>query len=51
MLVEYDINPNPLREELLTEALWAGHGMLRVPQGPGLGVSLDSLALARFAVK
>jgi L-alanine-DL-glutamate epimerase-like enolase superfamily enzyme len=49
-LVEYDINPNPLREELLTEPLWLGAGTLRVPQGPGLGVALREAALAAYGV-
>ncbi len=50
MLVEYDINPNPLRGELLTEPLWNGAGTLRVPQGPGLGVVLREAVLAEYGV-
>jgi L-alanine-DL-glutamate epimerase-like enolase superfamily enzyme len=50
VLVEYDINPNPLREELLTEPLWTGNGMLRVPEGAGLGVTLDQGTLAHLGV-
>ncbi|HEY8744883.1 MAG TPA: mandelate racemase/muconate lactonizing enzyme family protein [Chloroflexota bacterium] len=51
LLVEYDINPNPLREELLTEPLGAGKGMLRMPVGAGLGVTLDQGTLARVGVE
>ncbi len=40
VLMEYDVNANPLREDLLTEPLYAGQGKLRVPQGPGLGITL-----------
>ena len=46
--VEYDVNPNPLREELLTESLFVGRGRLRVPDGPGLGITLRQEALARY---
>lgn len=50
VLVEYDINPNPLREELLTEELYVGNGELRVPTEPGLGVTLRQDTLARFGI-
>lgn len=50
VLVEYDVNPNPLREELLVEPLYAGNGELRVPDRPGLGIRLDQKALDRFRV-
>ena len=50
LLMEYDINPNPLREELLTAPLWNGAGMLAVPQGAGLGVTLSKSALTRYRV-
>ncbi len=49
-LVEYDVGPNPLRDELLVEPLRFERGFLHVPAGPGLGIALDSAALARFAV-
>jgi L-alanine-DL-glutamate epimerase-like enolase superfamily enzyme len=47
VLVEYDVNPNPLREALLDEPLLVG-GNLRVPDRPGLGVTLDAHALEQF---
>jgi D-galactarolactone cycloisomerase len=47
-LVEYDVGPNPLRDELLTEKLQLRDGMLDVPTGPGLGIALDPEALKRF---
>lgn len=50
ILAVYDINPNPLREELLTEPLWAGKGTLRVLQGTGLGVTLARAAITRYGV-
>lgn len=38
--VEYDVNPNPLRETLLADPL-LDRGCLRVPDQPGLGVALN----------
>lgn len=49
VLVEYDINPNPLREDLLTEPLYLGNGLLRVPDRPGLGIELNPTAIERYA--
>jgi L-alanine-DL-glutamate epimerase-like enolase superfamily enzyme len=45
-LVEYDIYPDlPLRDRLMREPVFAldriEHGMIRVPQGPGLGIEID----------
>lgn len=40
-VVEYDIRPNPLRDNLLTQRPGVGEGMVEVPAGPGLGVTLD----------
>jgi D-galactarolactone cycloisomerase len=48
-MVEYDVGENPLRDELLAEPLRPRKGVLAVPQGPGLGVTLDESALKRFA--
>ena len=47
-LVEYDVAPNPLRDELLAEPLRLRGGMLEVPTGPGLGIELAPDALTRF---
>lgn len=47
-LVEYDVAPNPLRDDLLAEKLHLRGGMLDVPAGPGLGIALAPDALARF---
>ena len=46
-LVEYDVNPNPLRETLLEEPLLAA-GRLRVPDRPGLGVTVNQKVLDRL---
>jgi D-galactarolactone cycloisomerase len=49
--LEYDISPNPLRDELLTEPLAVGaDGCVAVPESPGLGVGINEDLLRRFAV-
>jgi D-galactarolactone cycloisomerase len=48
-VIEFDRNPNPLRDELLQETIVLGEdGRVSVPQGPGLGIEIDESALARF---
>lgn len=47
--VEYDISPNPLRDELLEVPLRPdAAGLLAVPEGPGLGVAVNREVLRRF---
>ncbi len=48
-VMELDCTENPLRSELLKEPLEAQNGLMLPPQGPGLGIELDSRALKRFA--
>jgi len=52
-LFEYDIDPSlPVRDELMPEPIFdLAHvvdGRLAVPDGPGLGVTIDESAFARF---
>ena len=47
-LVEFDRNPNPLRDELLRAPLRLVDGCLPVPDGPGLGVQVDESLLQRY---
>lgn len=47
-LVEFDRNPNPLRDELLVSPIRLLDGCLPVPQGPGLGIQVDEAALQRY---
>lgn len=49
VLLEYDLGENPLRSEILKEPLEPRDGILRVPDGPGLGVEIDPGALERHA--
>ena len=50
-LLEYDRSENPLRDALLVDNLRQTGGYLPVPQGPGLGVTIDPDALERYRVQ
>jgi D-galactarolactone cycloisomerase len=47
-LVEYDIGRNALQNDIFAEPLHYADGHLKVPNGPGLGVTLDEAAVRRF---
>ncbi len=47
-LLEMDVNPNPLRAELLGPILPVADGAASLPAGPGLGAEPDPDLLARF---
>jgi L-alanine-DL-glutamate epimerase-like enolase superfamily enzyme len=48
--LECDRNPNPLRTNMLRQDVTAmdKDGMIRVPQGPGLGVDIDWKAIEKY---
>jgi D-galactarolactone cycloisomerase len=49
-LLEFDQNPNALRTELLEQPITPDeHGVVTVPEGPGLGVRLDRETLRAYA--
>ena len=49
LVLEFDQNPNGLRDELLTEPIRVeGDGMIRLPEHPGLGIELDPTAIERY---
>jgi D-galactarolactone cycloisomerase len=51
LVLEFDQNPNGLREDLLKEPLTADRqGFMPLPERPGLGIELDPAALDRFRV-
>lgn len=50
VLLEFDRSPNPIREMLVEEAFTLTNGEVAVPRGPGLGITVDEEALARFTV-
>ncbi|HEY1934129.1 MAG TPA: mandelate racemase/muconate lactonizing enzyme family protein [Acetobacteraceae bacterium] len=48
-LLEYDVGNNALQNEIFEEPVRFNDGYLDVPQGPGLGVTLDEAAVRRFS--
>jgi D-arabinonate dehydratase len=49
LLLEFDQNPNGLRDELLKEPLAIDpDGMMRLSERPGLGIELDPAAVERY---
>jgi D-galactarolactone cycloisomerase len=48
-LLELDRSPHPVRDALLQQPIKAAGGRVRVPDGPGLGITVDRAALKRFA--
>jgi L-alanine-DL-glutamate epimerase-like enolase superfamily enzyme len=51
LLLEWDQNPNALRDELLKEPLrLESDGAVRLPELPGLGIELDRAAVERYRI-
>jgi L-alanine-DL-glutamate epimerase-like enolase superfamily enzyme len=49
--LEWDQNPNAIRDELLKEPLrLEKDGTVKVPERPGLGIDLDRAAVERYRV-
>jgi D-galactarolactone cycloisomerase len=49
-LLEFDRTEHPIRQAILSNHIEHRRGVVRVPDGPGLGIEIDRNALARFAV-
>ena len=50
-LLEFDRNPNPLREQLINEAIKIdGNGTVEVPKGPGLGVEINQDVIEKYRI-
>jgi D-galactarolactone cycloisomerase len=49
-MLEFDRTEHPIRQAVLREPIEHVRGVVRVPDGPGLGIEIDRAALARFAV-
>jgi L-alanine-DL-glutamate epimerase-like enolase superfamily enzyme len=50
-LLEFDQNPNPLRDELFEEPLdIEADGTVRLPERPGLGVRLNMATVEKYRV-
>ena len=50
-LLEFDRTEHPIRRSLLMQPIEHSIGIVRVPDGPGLGIEVDRAALARFATR
>ena len=51
LLLEWDQNPNAIRDELLKEKLrLESDGTIKLPDRPGLGIELDRAAVERYRV-
>jgi len=49
LILEFDQNPNALRDELLKEPVRIeADGTIRLPERPGLGIELDRAAVERY---
>jgi D-galactarolactone cycloisomerase len=51
VLLEWDLNPNMLADKILKQPIRICNGVVKVPEGPGLGVEIDEAAIAEFLVK
>lgn len=49
-MLEFDVGENPLRDRLVTTPLRPENGGVAVPEGPGLGLTLDPAVLEEFKV-
>ena len=49
-ILEFDRSEHPFRQAVLRAPLEHVGGVVRVPEGPGLGVEVDRAAIARFSV-
>ena len=48
-VIEFDRTPNPLRDDLLEEPFVLEDGTLKVPDRPGLGVTVREDVLAKYS--
>lgn len=48
-ILEFDRTENPFRQAVLTTPIEHEAGIVRVPDGPGLGIEIERAALKRFA--
>ncbi|SDH41342.1 D-galactarolactone cycloisomerase [Bradyrhizobium sp. Rc2d] len=50
-ILELDRTEHPIRQAILTEPIEHARGIVRVPNGAGLGIEIDRKALTRFAAR
>jgi D-galactarolactone cycloisomerase len=51
LIFEFSSTPNPIGDQLLTAPLHPERGILRVPDGPGLGIAFDEEKLAAHVLE
>ena len=49
-MLEFEQTPNPLRDHLAKEPIVQHRGIVRVPEGPGLGIEVDRAVLTQYKV-
>lgn len=49
-MLEFEQTPNPLRDHLAKDPIVQRQGIVRVPDGPGLGIEVDRAVLAQYKV-
>ncbi len=49
-MLEFEQTPNPLRDHLARDPIVQHRGIVRVPDGPGLGIEVDRAVLAQYKV-
>ena len=50
-MLEFDRTEHPIRQAIMTQPIEHVRGVVRVPDGPGLGIEIDRKALARFSAR
>ncbi|KLK94468.1 mandelate racemase [Microvirga vignae] len=50
-ILEFDRTHNPFRQAVLTRAIEHQSGVVRIPDGPGLGIEINRSALEEYALK
>ena len=50
-LLEFDRSEHPFRQAVMTAEIEHMRGIVRVPEGPGLGIEIDRAALDRFGAR
>jgi D-galactarolactone cycloisomerase len=48
-MLEFDRTEHPIRQAILRRPIEHTGGIVRVPEGPGLGIEVNREALVRFA--
>jgi D-galactarolactone cycloisomerase len=49
-MLDFEQTPNPLRDHLAKEPIVQVNGIVRVPDGPGLGIEVDMSVLEKYRV-